>query len=196
MISYIKGKIVHRTKDSVIVEANNTGWEIFVGVEDILLEIGQEIELFVHTQIRENDYNLWGFKTCEELDFFKLLITVSGVGGKTAHSLIISKGVANLANSIKNEDEIGLKVSGVGPKTVRKIIIELKDKVAKLYINNNLENSQNRQFSYNINDEIRDTLTVLGYRSNDIENALKRVDPETLKGEDLQSQIKIILQYI
>ena len=80
MIGYLSGRVLEIFEGRVIIEANGIGWEVYVGDKGFLID--QELSVFVHTQMKENDISLWGFETAAELKLFKLLISISGVGGK------------------------------------------------------------------------------------------------------------------
>lgn len=127
MISYIKGVPKYYDNGKVTILAGNLGWLVNIG--NLAIDKDQELELFIHTALRENDISLWGFKTKTELEVFNLLLNVSGVGPRTAQAIICEKGVKQVVLGIITSDITKIKVSGVGNKTAEKIIIMLKDKI-------------------------------------------------------------------
>src|SRR5947209_2889153 len=99
MISYIKGKVLNKQDNTLVVLANNVGWSINTYNAD-QFELGQEIEMYLHMHLREDDVSLWGFRSFDELNVFKLLLTVSGVGPRIALTLLEEKGIQDIVYSI------------------------------------------------------------------------------------------------
>ncbi len=198
MIGYLKGKILSLEESSVILVANNIGWSInVVRAHEFFLE--DEIELFVYTNVRENDISLWGFKTSDELQIFKLLLTVSGVGPKSAQSLLDQKGIHDIVFAVANNDYKSIKVSGIGEKTAQKIVIELNGKVSKNFkpiLDNKsasglaLKSDKIEQSVYN--DAVA-ALVSLGYRHEDIVEAIKQIDEELTSSQELIKRVLKLL---
>ena len=172
MISYLKGKVLFVKDGSVAILANNIGWD--VRVFDTARLVNEEIELYIYTHVRESEISLWGFDSANELKLFELLLSVSGVGPKTAQNILGNKGINEVVFSIINGDAKALKVSGVGEKTAQKIIIELKGKVSQLYEKDmqivNLDNKSN--LNQKIYFDSMEALLSLGYSRADIEKFL------------------------
>src|SRR3990167_2161734 len=105
MISYLKGKIRNRGSGFVILDVNNIGYKIFVTpVLYADIDIGQEIELYTHQYVREDALNLYGFRNMEELELFELLITISGIGPKSAMGIMSIASTADIKESIARGD--------------------------------------------------------------------------------------------
>ncbi len=193
MISYIKGKVTNIDGNHILVVTEmDIGYQLNIGREGMFLE-GEEVELFIKPVVRENDFSLWAFKSFVEYKLFEILISVSGVGPKTAQSIIVEKGVSNIVNSIIEDDYKSLKVSGVGEKTAQKIAIMLKDKILKKFSG---QLDQKSQVSVNpISNEAIDALIALGYRSIDATNAIVTLQRE-YKYENVQKLITDALKQL
>lgn len=132
MISYIKGELSYIDNSKIIVENNGIGYEInipaitsFAGIQT-----GMSVKVYTFMAVREDDISLYGFLTQDELTLFKLLITVSGVGPKAALAILAELGADNLRIAICAEDDKAIaKAKGVGAKSAKKVIVELKDKI-------------------------------------------------------------------
>lgn len=133
MISYIKGRLVCVTGNSIIVENGGTGYEIFVPVPvDVnVWRAGEETIVYTYMQVREDHVQLFGFKDKDGLDVFKLLITVSGIGPKGALGILGAMDTDSLRFAVlANDTKTIAKAPGIGIKTAGKLILELKDKLA------------------------------------------------------------------
>ncbi len=131
MIGYVNGTVKLVRPSWIIVDTGGVGYKLFVG-PDLLSKIRENdrVELYTYTQVREDILSLFGFVTVEELDFFELLISVSGIGPKAAMSILSAATIDKIRASIVNQDPTLLSsVSGVGKKTAEKVVIELKNKV-------------------------------------------------------------------
>ncbi|HOZ53057.1 MAG TPA: Holliday junction branch migration protein RuvA [bacterium] len=173
MISYLKGKILYKLKNNIVLEVNNIGYTIFVS-ENFLNELktGQLLEVFTHQYVKEDALDLYGFKSLEELEFFKLLISISGVGPKSALSVLAIANLADIKESIvRGDSHLLTKVSGIGKKTAERVVLELKDKLFKMGGDYDLSVSS---FA---GEEI-DALMALGYSMLEAREALKQVDDD------------------
>jgi len=131
MIAFLEGKIELIRSNWIILNVNHVGYKVSVGPEFIShLHDGQEAQMFIYTQVREDISALFGFETVDELDFFELLISVSGIGPKAAMGILSAASVEKIRVSIVSQDPTLLSsVSGVGKKTAEKVVLELKNKV-------------------------------------------------------------------
>lgn len=177
MISRIEGTIVHIAEKFLVVDVSGVGYKINITTEAISsLEIGQHSFFWIHTAVRENSIDLYGFRNMNELSFFELLLGVSGIGPKSALSVLMVAPVDTLKRAIATGDTGYLnKVSGIGKKTAEKIIIELRDKL-KDYKNENDDAGSMRDES-----DILEALKSLGYSQYEARDALKEV-PATITG--------------
>jgi len=132
MIAMLSGTVWHIGANYVVIRTGGVGFQLFVpsGVLEQLTEVGQPVDLFTHLHVRENDLTLYGFLTREEVELFKLLLSVSGVGPKVAMALLSTVTPDALRQAVAQE-EPGLlsRVPGIGTKTARAIIFHLKDKL-------------------------------------------------------------------
>ena len=191
MYEYIKGRYIGINKDYIIVENNGIGYKIFTSGATMaeMPKVNEEIMLYLEQIVREDFIGLYGFKDREELEMFKLLISISGVGAKAALSLLSISRINNLKYAIIMEDDKHLcRAPGIGKKTAGRIILELKDKLKttsaiseKTEESNNLEKivEEDSKFA-----EATAALQVLGYTRKEIEKALNKMD-KTLTVEEI-----------
>lgn len=134
MISFLRGRVINKGLNYAIIETHDLGYQVFAG-ETLLdtLKIGIETELYTHHQIKEDASDLYGFKSLDDLELFELLLTVSGIGPKSA------LGVLNIASSgdikeaiIRGDANLLTKVSGIGKKTAERLVLELKTKIMRV----------------------------------------------------------------
>ena len=132
MIAFIKGVVEEITDNTIVLDCGGVGYELFVtqGVFATVSRTGEEVKLHTYLQVREDGVALFGFADRDELELFKLLITVSGVGPKGALSVLSSLGADNLRFAILADDAKTIaKSPGIGQKTASKVILDLKDKI-------------------------------------------------------------------
>jgi len=132
LIAFVDGTVVSISADSAVIQAGGVGYRVFCGPGTLSdLKEGQRARLWTHHLVREDQQALYGFATTEELGFFELLTTVTGVGPKVALAIVSSRPVADLQLAIFQGDEgVLTAVSGVGKKLAARIILELKEKVS------------------------------------------------------------------
>lgn len=174
MIAYLKGQVVAKNNNSLVVATGGVGYRVFVG-EALLADsrTGQEKELYISERIREDADDLYGFKTASDLELFELLLSVSGVGPKSALAVLSLAPAADItATIIRGDAGLLTKVSGIGKKTAERVVLELKTKVARLG-NGSLPVSD---ISLTGSDEI-DALVSLGYSFPEARAALAAVEP-------------------
>ncbi len=180
MISYLKGEIISKHKQSVTLLCGAVGYETFLSSTILSeMEIGQSAELYIYTRVREDEITLYGFTKTGDLEFFKLLIGVNGVGPKTALE-IMSVDANQIKNAILQENLALLtKTPGIGKKTAERIILELKNKVQPDSLIE-LPASLEQRF-----DEVVTALTTLGYQRGEIYRVLKTAPPEMVSSEEI-----------
>ena len=173
MISYLKGKIKHQDNGFVILEVNNIGYQVFIS--PLLYadsSLNQEIEFYTYQQVREDALNLYGFRSMIELGMFELLLSVSGIGPRSALAVMSIATVADIKESIGRGDPALLtKVSGIGRKTAERVVLELREKIGKLGGGDDKPGGGQLGSS----DEI-DALMALGYSLTQAREALNSVD--------------------
>jgi Holliday junction DNA helicase RuvA len=185
MIAKIKGKIDFLKDSYAVVDVNGVGYKIFVTPFTQGKISGTEnVELYIHTYVREDILALYGFLTLSELEMFELLISISGIGPKAATGILSIADVKTIRTAILNEDpSILTRVSGVGKKTAERVILELKNKIA------DLPESQRKEALAD-NDAI-EALTTMGYSVSEARDALKNV-PSNIT--DVGERIKMALK--
>jgi len=174
MISFLRGRIINKSLNYAMVEVRDIGYQVFAG-ETLLsdLKIGGEIELYTYHQVKEDASDLYGFRSLEDLELFELLLTVSGVGPKSALGVLSIASASDIKEAIIRSDaNLLTKVSGIGKKTAERLVLELKNKVMR---------SGNSSVAMNGSgisggDEI-DALMSLGYSLSEARAALNSVEP-------------------
>jgi len=198
MYEYIKGKYVGINKDYIIVENNGIGYKIFTSGATMssIPKAGDEIMLYLEQIVREDFLGLYGFDSKEELEMFKLLLTVGGVGPKAALSLLSISRVNNLKYAILTNDEKHIcRGVGIGKKTAARIILELKDKLKPDEL---LDNTQNFDDSDNENikvlSEALSALLALGYSEKEADAALKKADKNDSVENIIKNALKALME--
>lgn len=172
MIEYIRGELTELTPAMAVVEAAGIGYALNISLNTYTgIQGKKEVKLYVHEALqtggRDDSYTLFGFASKQERDLYRLLITVSGVGGNTARMILSSLSPSELCNAIANGDERLLKgVKGIGLKTAQRIIVDLKDKVMSSGITDELHaggTSTAPTFDMGVRDEAVGALTMLGF---------------------------------
>jgi len=132
MIAHLRGKLISRRPNQVIVEAGGVGYDVNVSVPAFseLPSLGSEVALHIHTHVREDQISLYGFLRPEEKELFEKLITVSGIGPKLAITILSGMPAENMVNAIRGNDLTRLtKIPGIGRKTAERMVLELRDKL-------------------------------------------------------------------
>lgn len=192
MYEYIKGKLTIKALDYACIDVNGVGYILYIPFKtyENLGIIDSEQILYTHLQVKEDDMKLYGFKTLEERNLFRKIISVNGIGPKIALAILSMYAPSEITSIILNEDAKMLsKVNGLGLKKAQKLIIELKDKVDSI----GLENVEifNKHI---IKNEIKQALEALGYVKLKIEDYI--TDDEIEKINDSGAIMKVILRKI
>lgn len=187
MIGYLKGTIQSFSLTSLIILVNGVGYEVLTPT--LFLEdkrTDDEVEVYIYTHVREDQLALYGFKDKEELSFFKMLLSVSGIGPKVALAIVSSASVEKLAESISAGDPGMLSaVSGVGKKTAEKAVIELKGKLGFI--------SEGSILASGETEEIYSALMGLGFRKEEISESIRNIPSDIMATDDkIKALIKII----
>lgn len=188
MISFLRGRLINKGLNYAIIETANIGYQVFCG-ETLLndLRLDSEVEIYTHHHIREEANDLYGFKTLEDLELFELLLTVSGVGPKSALGILSIATSGDIKEAIVRGDaNLLTKVSGIGKKTAERLVLELKNKIIRSGGISTTINSA----SLGGSDEI-DALMSLGYSLSEARAALNLVDPSLAdSGERVKAALK------
>lgn len=209
MFEYIFGELTVKKIDYVALDINGLAYKIFISLKtfEALGETGQDEKLYVHTHVKEDDISFYGFKTENERELFKALISTSGVGPKLGLAILSTYNVKDVINIvIESNSKLFTKVPGLGDKKAQKIILDLKDKVKKLNIietyNENDEISGGNPIVSDtsntkillMKEDIKLALESLGYINADVSKWIK--DEELSQINDIGEAIKSILQKI
>ena len=203
MYEYINGKYKGINRDYVILENNNIGYKIYTSGSTMaqMPRIDEEVSLFIEQIVREDFIGLYGFISREELEMFKLLLSINGVGAKAALSLLSISNVTNLKYSIITEDEKHIcRAPGIGKKTAGRIILELKDKLKKddmivetsVLDSNTNEVGTSDNYASNISEALG-ALLALGYTEKEAELALKKINKEDSLENIIKGCLKILM---
>lgn len=178
MIGYLRGKILDAAPDSLLLDVGGVGYQLAIPLSTYSeldrSDRAESVGLFVHTHVRADAIELFGFWTSRERSLFELLIGVSGIGPRLARVVLSGMAAEELVRAIASENAVLLAtISGIGKKTAQRMIIELKDKVLELGLD--LAGS----VAVSPDDDLLAALVNLGYRRGDAEKALAKARRET-----------------
>lgn len=187
VITHIKGTIIDKEERTVVIDVNGLGYKVFVTAATVdTAREGAEMALWTHLAVREDAQTLFGFPSKDELGFFELLISISGIGPKTALGILNVSSVSNIRKAVLTGDTSHLtKVSGVGKKIADKIVLELKGKFG----------AEAGGDGISLRDEVDalEALKALGYGHKEAREALKEVDLSiTDTGERVKKALKAL----
>ncbi len=191
MYAYIKGSLEVKTTGYVVIESNGIGYKIFMSETAIekLGEIGSIVKVHTYMRVREDDISLFGFNTNEELRMFELLLSVSGIGAKTAITILSNITPSSFALAVISNDVGTLKkLPGIGLKSAQRVILELRDKLKTEEAVSQEENREEIKLAIKDNEKVGEAISalqVLGYSRKEIETALEKVDTKELSVEDI-----------
>ncbi len=170
MIAHLSGTIISKEDKFIIIDVSGVGYKVFATLDTLSgFKEKDSASLWVYTAVRENAIDLYGFKTEDEMNFFELLLDVSGIGPKSAISILSVASADTLRKAIASGDTSYLnKVSGIGKKTADKIVLELRDKVA-------FDKNAGADDSLRGEGDVFEALKTLGYSHNEARDALKQV---------------------
>lgn len=196
MIAFVRGEIENISEDNVVIDTGGIGYNIKIsaGTADRLPGLGREVKLYTYTCVREDAFWLYGFLTRDELEIFKKLITVNGIGPKGGLAILSVMTTDDLRFAIMSGDARAIaKAPGIGAKTAGRVILDLKDKIS-------LEDTliQKEMDGYgagaaltggnNARNEAVEALVALGYSASDALRAVKQVDSEETDAEVILKQ--------
>ena len=190
MFAYIKGNLEVKTKGYVVIDVNGVGYKIFMSETAIekIGEISETVKVHTYLRVREDDMSLYGFNTNEELRMFELLLQVSGIGAKSAITILSNITPSSFALAVITNDLSKIKsLPGIGPKTAQRIILELKDKIETeeaVIEGGNVEKNILIEQNENIAEAIS-ALQVLGYSKKEIEKSLEKENTNDLTLEEI-----------
>jgi len=183
MIAYLEGTILQKTNSYIIVQVGNLGYKVFVTLDILEVRLGDKVFLYTYMKVSEDGQALFGLSDFASLQFFELLITVSGVGPKMALAILSSAKADAVRQAIASQDAaIFTRISGVGLKTAEKIIVELKNKVG------GLESMLGAVGST----ETFDALLALGYNQREVREVMNKLDNALPTGEQVRQALKLL----
>ena len=196
MIGFVEGIIEYIDVDKVVVNNNGVGYNVFMPASQIdTLNVDETVRVFTYLNVREDAMQLFGFLTRDDLEVFKLLITVNGIGPKGGLAVLSTITTDDLRVAVISEDAKAIsKAPGIGAKTAQKVIIELKD---KLNLEDVLEPKLDANFQVNDNNSMSEAvmaLVALGYSQADAYRAFKSID--NIEELDVENVIKMALKKI
>ncbi len=178
MIAQLEGILSEKTPTQVIVDVSGIGYDLLIPIStfDKLGEVGSKAKLLTYLHVREDTLQLFGFSTLKEKGMFAHLISVAGIGPKLALGILSGRTVEDLTSSIVNSDVANLtQLSGVGKKTAQRLVLELRDKLAKKMTESQLATASGEPRSNGKLEEAVFALVSLGHNRNTAENALLKV---------------------
>lgn len=190
MLAFLRGQVLAKRPGSLIIDNNGLGYQVFVGERFWeATTSGQPIEAYLYHNVREDVADLYGFSNLDELSLFELLVSVSGIGPKSALGILSLADVEQIKQAIILGDEsLLIKVSGIGSKTAQRLILELRGKIAGLLPATSLDGGQAVASSDDL-----EALIALGYSALDARRALSKVNASI---SDPAQRLKLALQQL
>lgn len=187
MITHLQGKLVEKTPTQVVIDCGGVGYHVNISLHTYsLLPTTDFIKLFTHLQIKEDAHTLFGFVEKSEREIFKLLLSVSGIGASIARTMLSSLDPKQITNAIASGDVLTIQsIKGIGSKTAQRVILDLKEKILKLYDLDEVSMSQ----SNTNRDEALSALEVLGF----VRKASERIVEKIVK-EAPESSVEFIIK--
>lgn len=195
MIGFLRGQVHHKDLNHALVDVSGVGYLVHMPLPDLarMGETGTEVQLWVHTHVRESAIDLFAFLSDESLGLFEKLIGVSGVGPKLALALLSGMDADDLVRAILDEDEARIvKVPGVGKKTAARIVLEMKDRLKDQGARQKAASPGDK----NAMNDLESALSNLGYRPASVEKALKAVKGMAEEGAPLERLVKEALRHV
>ncbi|MEZ3490900.1 MAG: Holliday junction branch migration protein RuvA [Lachnospiraceae bacterium] len=200
MYAYIKGEIIDISEDNLVLECNNIGYNIRIplSVTQRLPGIGATVKIYTYTSVREDAFNLFGFLSKDDVEIYKKLIAVNGIGPKGALSILSAMSADDLRFAILSGDAAAIaKAQGIGKKSAERIILELRDKVqftASAAADLEVLTSSDTTAETNAKNEAIEALTSLGYSPSDALRAVRQIEltEDMDAGTVLKQALKII----
>ena len=198
MYAYIKGELAEKNIDSIVVEAAGVGYLIYIPTQyfDMLPDEGEDVKIYTYLCVREDAMILYGFLSKDDLEIFKLLITVSGIGPKGGLAILSTLSADDLRFAILSGDSKAIsKAPGIGAKTAQRVILDLKDKLSleeAFELKSAHVSRQNENGSSGVKNEAVQALVALGYASSEALKALNGI--EITDDMDVETLLKAALK--
>lgn len=200
MFAYLIGRVAGVTEDNLVLEVGQIGFNIKIpsGLPALLPPIGEEVKIYTYTCVREDAFLLYGFLSQDELDMFRLLITVSGIGPKGGLSILSVMSADDVRLAVLTQDAKAIsRAPGVGAKTAQRLILELKDKVSMEETFVSRESAAYAAQTAGLSDakrEAAEALAALGYSASEAAQAVRKV--ENVDELDVEELLKAALKHL
>jgi Holliday junction DNA helicase RuvA len=191
MITHIQGRLVEKTPTDVVIDCNGVGYHIHISLHTYSkIPNAENIKLFTYLQIKEDAHSLFGFVEKSERELFKMLLSVSGIGASIARTMLSSMEPKQILNAIATADVVTIQsIKGIGAKTAQRVILDLKEKVLKIYDLDEVSISSNNTNK----DEALSALEVLGFNKKLAEKVIERIVKDS-PDATVESLIKLALK--
>ncbi len=191
MITHIQGKLTEKNPTHVVIDCNGVGYMINISLNTFSqIPDKEQLKLYTHLQVKEDAHTLYGFSSLAEREIFRLLISVSGVGASTARTMLSSLTPKQIREGIASNDVALIQsVKGIGAKTAQRVILDLKDKVLKIYDIDEVSVSQGNTNK----DEALSALEVLGFAKKQAERVIDKIvasEPEATVESIIKQALK------
>ena len=186
MIYLLRGKIVEKSLGKIIVDTGGVGYGVTVPLLTYyrLPEVGSEIELKIHTYMKDDSIELFGFLTEDEKKLFTTLLGVSGVGPRMATNILSNISPGEFVSEVSSGELDSKKIPGIGKKLARRLVTELKDKVAKM------QPIEERKVGVGILEDVVSALMNLGYRKSEVDERVGKIEEIVSKEKDLENALR------
>ncbi|HJC58043.1 MAG TPA: Holliday junction branch migration protein RuvA [Candidatus Eisenbergiella intestinipullorum] len=200
MFAYLVGKVAGVTEDNLVLEVGQIGFNVKVpaSLPPLLPSIGEEVKIYTYTCVREDAFLLYGFLSRDELEMFRLLITVSGIGPKGGLAILSVMSADDVRLAVLTQDAKAIsRAPGVGPKTAQRLILELKDRVS---MEDTLLSGQSEAYAVqtaglsDAKKEAAEALAALGYSAAEAAQAVRKV--EHADEMDVEELLKAALKHL
>lgn len=198
MIRYLHGKVLFKDLRSVCIDTGGVGYLVFMTMPELagLGDDGAEVQIHIHTHVREGALELFGFVEQQTLTVFERLISINGVGPKSALGILSGMDQEEFVSAVMAGDEKRLlKAPGIGKKTAARIILELQDKLKREGIASDASLPRATADSNAVND-LESALLNLGYRSTQVDKAIQSIQPQIQAGEALPALVREALKHV
>ena len=191
MIHHLKGKLVEENPTYVVVDCNGVGYFVHISLNTFSkIKDEEQIAIFTHLQVKEDSHTLFGFQEKSEREIFRLLISVSGIGASTARTMLSSLDPAQIRDAIASGDVATIQsIKGIGAKTAQRVILDLKDKIVKIFGIDEVFVEQ----SNTIKEEALSALETLGYARKQADKVLNKLIKE-IEDPTVETLIKLALK--
>ena len=200
MFAYLIGRIADISEDNLVLEVNNIGFNVKIpsGIHGLLPGLGEEVKIHIYTCVREDSFQLYGFLTKDDLDMFRLLITVNGIGPKGGLAVLSVLSADDIRMAVLSQDAKTIaRAPGIGAKTAQRVILDLKDKVS---LEDTFVAKESAAYTESLSgltesrNEAVEALTALGYSATEALRAVKKV--ENAESMDVGELLKAALKHI